>query len=191
MAAIEKHCNKIPGEWAHSRNKTIDDITKLNFVTNLPGVSSILIALLPAKAEVKYYPSKVTPSRIASIVTELGFPAQVVNEPGAGEGEIELRVSTQYIFVTSTIATKFFLFFYKQITGMTCASCVNKIESSVKKMKGVTDASVALTTQCGKFKYDLELTGPRDIVDGINKLGFHAQILNSRDKDSRSYLDNR
>ncbi|KAL0281219.1 UNVERIFIED_CONTAM: hypothetical protein PYX00_002272 [Menopon gallinae] len=144
VAAIEKHCNKIP------------------------GVSSILIALLPAKAEVKYYPSQVSPSEIAFIVTELGFPAQVVNEPGAGEGEIELR-----------------------ITGMTCASCVNKIESCMKKMKGVTDASVALTTQCGKFKYDLELTGPRDIVDGINKLGFQAQILNSKDKDSRSYLDNR
>lgn len=74
---------------------------------------------------------------------------------------------------------------------MTCSSCVNKIESTIKKMKGVLSASVALTTQCGKFKYDLELTGPRDIADAINNLGFTAQVLSSKDKDSRSYLDHR
>lgn len=74
---------------------------------------------------------------------------------------------------------------------MTCASCVNKIESNVKKIRGVNSALVALTTQRGKFKYDLELTGPRDITDAINRLGFRAEVLSGRDKESRSYLDNR
>lgn len=74
---------------------------------------------------------------------------------------------------------------------MTCSSCVNKIESTVKKLKGVTSASVALTTQRGKFKYDLELTGPRDIIETINGLGFNAQVLSNKDKDSHGYLDHR
>lgn len=33
-----------------------------------------------------------------------------------------------------------------QIKGMTCASCVNKIEKSLMKLNGVVSCSVALTT---------------------------------------------
>lgn len=74
---------------------------------------------------------------------------------------------------------------------MTCASCVNKIETSVKKLKGVHSASVALTTQRGKFCYDTELTGPRDIVEAIQALGFYASLMNNKDRESRGYLDHR
>ena len=73
---------------------------------------------------------------------------------------------------------------------MTCASCVNKIESSVMKMKGVHSAVVALTTQRGKFQFDTEITGPRHIIEHINSLGFNATLL-SKDKDNHSYLDQR
>lgn len=72
---------------------------------------------------------------------------------------------------------------------MTCASCVNKIEMSVKKIRGVHTAAVALTTQRGKFGYDAELTGPRDILEAVEKLGFTASLMSQKDKDSRGYLD--
>lgn len=71
---------------------------------------------------------------------------------------------------------------------MTCASCVNKIESSVKKMKGVKTALVALTTQRGKFRFDAEVTGPRDIADFITELGFPASLI-PRDSKSTAHLD--
>lgn len=80
---------------------------------------------------------------------------------------------------------------YDQIGGMTCASCVNKIEGHVRKMRGLISASVALTTQRGKFMYDPELTGPRDICEAIQSLGFTADILTQREKDARGYLDHR
>lgn len=72
---------------------------------------------------------------------------------------------------------------------MTCASCVNKIESTVKRLHGIRSAAVALATQRGKFKYDVEIIGVRDIVDSINKLGFMASPLGTRDKENRDYLD--
>lgn len=72
---------------------------------------------------------------------------------------------------------------------MTCASCVNKIESTVKKLPGIHSASVALATQRGKFKYDAEVIGVRDIVDSINKLGFTATLFSNKDKENRDYLD--
>ncbi|KAL0126484.1 hypothetical protein PUN28_005089 [Cardiocondyla obscurior] len=132
----------------------------------LYGVNSILVALMAAKAEVTYDPDKIRAADIASSISELGFPTTLIEESGSGEGEIELK-----------------------ILGMTCASCVNKIESSVKKLPGMRSALVALATQRGKFKYDVEKTGVRDIVECINKLGFTASLFSNRDKENRDYLD--
>lgn len=50
---------------------------------------------------------------------------------------------------------------------MTCASCVHKIESVISKCPGVISASVALATQQGYFRFDSEVTGPRNIIDAI------------------------
>lgn len=74
---------------------------------------------------------------------------------------------------------------------MTCASCVNKIESTVAKLPGVHSAAVALATQRGKFRFDATETGVRDIIEKINKLGFNASLFSSYDKEGRNYLNQR
>ncbi|XP_066584908.1 copper-transporting ATPase 1-like isoform X2 [Prorops nasuta] len=134
----------------------------------LYGVQNILIGLMAAKAEIVYSPDKISPVDIATSISELGFPTTVIEESGYGETEIELK-----------------------ITGMTCASCVNKIESTVKKLPGIHHAMVSLAIQRGKFKYDTDKIGIRDIVDTINKLGFSAVTISNKDKDGRDYLEHR
>lgn len=74
---------------------------------------------------------------------------------------------------------------------MTCASCVNKIESTLLKAPGILSAKVALTTHHGKFTYDPEITGTRNIIEHIERLGFSASFMTQRDKDARGYLDHR
>ena len=54
-----------------------------------------------------------------------------------------------------------------QIEGMFCASCVHLIESTLIKQPGVLSVSVALAPSQGKFTYDTEATGPRDIIECI------------------------
>ena len=63
-----------------------------------------------------------------------------------------------------------------QIEGMTCASCVHAIESTLLKKPGVIAATVALTTNTGRFEFDPDQLGTRDIIESINDLGFQASI---------------
>lgn len=60
-----------------------------------------------------------------------------------------------------------FVLFILKIGKMTCSSCVHKIESVLMKTPGIISASVALATQQGYFRFDSEVTGPRDIIDTI------------------------
>lgn len=38
----------------------------------------------------------------------------------------------------------------------------------MRKMKGVISADVSLALASGRFRFDQEVTGPRDIIDEIN-----------------------
>ncbi|CAI9590587.1 unnamed protein product [Staurois parvus] len=76
-----------------------------------------------------------------------------------------------------------------QVRGMTCASCVHKIESCLMKTKGVLYSSVALATNKAHIKYDPETIGPRDLMTIINALGFTTSLV-KKDR-SASHLDHR
>lgn len=137
-------------------------------VRRLDGVEDVIVALLAARAEIKYDRALISPYDIAVSINELGFPAELLDEPGSGESQLELI-----------------------LTGMTCASCVNSIEQATLKLPGVREASVSLSTQRGKFIYDSELTGARDICEAINNLGYNARPLKGREKDSGGYLQHK
>lgn len=50
---------------------------------------------------------------------------------------------------------------------MTCSACVNSIESRLLKQNGIITANVSLSLSLGQFKYNPDVTGPRDIIDAI------------------------
>ncbi|XP_059371386.1 copper-transporting ATPase 1-like [Carassius carassius] len=131
---------------------------------NEHGVHSVLVALMASKAEVRYSPSIIDPQRIAEFIRELGFTASVMEDYDGSDGTLELVVR-----------------------GMTCASCVHKIESNLMKQKGILYASVALATNKAHIRYDPEVTGPRDVIRWIENLGFTASLV-KRDR-SGSHLD--
>uniref|UniRef100_A0A8C5TQT3 Copper-transporting ATPase 1 n=1 Tax=Malurus cyaneus samueli TaxID=2593467 RepID=A0A8C5TQT3_9PASS len=130
------------------------------------GIHSILVALMAGKAEVRYNPAVIHPAAIAELIRELGFGATVMEDCGEGDGILELVVR-----------------------GMTCASCVHKIESTLMKTNGVLYCSVALATNKAHIKYDPEAIGPRDVIQVIKDLGFTTSLV-KKDR-SASHLDHK
>ncbi|XP_049729247.1 copper-transporting ATPase 1 isoform X1 [Elephas maximus indicus] len=130
------------------------------------GIYSVLVALMAGKAEVRYNPAVVQPLMIAEFIRELGFGATVIENADEGDGVLELVVR-----------------------GMTCASCVHKIESTLTKHRGIFYCSVALATNKAHIKYDPEIIGPRDIIHTIESLGFEASLV-KKDR-SASHLDHK
>ncbi|XP_068008093.1 copper-transporting ATPase 1 [Melanerpes formicivorus] len=130
------------------------------------GIHSILVALMAGKAEVRYNPAVIHPAAIAELIRELGFGATVMENSGEGDGILELVVR-----------------------GMTCASCVHKIESTLMKTNGVLYCSVALATNKAHIKYDPEIIGPRDVIQTIKDLGFTTSLV-KKDR-SASHLDHK
>ena len=59
----------------------------------VPGILSVLVALMAGKAEVKYNPEVIQPLEIAQLIQELGFEASVMENYSGSDGDLELIVS--------------------------------------------------------------------------------------------------
>ena len=61
------------------------------------------------------------------------------------------------------------------VEGMTCASCVNRIERYLNKVDGVADASVNLATERAKVSYDTSKVNLVDLVGAVERAGYNVR----------------
>ncbi|KAH7045693.1 haloacid dehalogenase-like hydrolase-domain-containing protein [Linnemannia elongata] len=162
-----------------------------------PGLVSIKVALLAERATIEYLEGQTSPQAVADLIEEIGFesaPIQsnhtrrrrrnrnrgsnngghcgggVVPQESDGEDEDEDEM-------VSTVDL--------QIFGMTCASCVNAIETELRKEPGILSVAVSLTLQAAKIEYDDQVLGVRNIVERIEDLGFDALLAPERSQNAQ------
>ncbi|BHF58251.1 ATPase Cu transporting protein 7B [Sparganum proliferum] len=146
---------RVVGMTCSSCVRTIEEaLLKVN------GVKFSLVGLLTMKAEVEYDPALVQPPDLVDCIEDLGFSAEVIEsaDPLAAG-------ALQTVDLT--------------ITGMTCSSCVNAIETNLQKLNGVQNVAVALATKRGKVTYDPHMIGHRAIIEAIEDMGFEASVFQS------------
>jgi Cu+-exporting ATPase len=64
-----------------------------------------------------------------------------------------------------------------RVTGMSCASCVARVEKGLKKLPGVTDASVNLATEKARVRYESDDFKRETIVPALAKIGFGGELI--------------
>ena len=61
------------------------------------------------------------------------------------------------------------------ITGMTCASCANRIERRLNKLEGVT-ATVNYATEKASVEFDGAAVAPDQLVEAVEAAGYKAEL---------------
>ena len=65
------------------------------------------------------------------------------------------------------------------IEGMTCASCVSRVEKTLKRLPGISDATVNLTTERASVRYSPDAVGTDDMASAIAAIGYQAHPLDA------------
>ena len=73
-----------------------------------------------------------------------------------------------------------------QIGGMTCASCVVRIEKSLNKLDGVTDARVNLATEVASVTYLPDIVALDELAKAVTKAGYTATPRRAADAPTAS-----
>ena len=101
-------------------------------LTALEGVGSASVNLATEKATVEFDPQITGPDAVSKRIEQLGYKASPVETVGMQAGTLAISVG-----------------------GMNCAACVRRVELALKKVPGVTDASVNLAMSRAFVTHDL------------------------------------
>jgi Cu+-exporting ATPase len=116
-----------------------------------PGVADAAVNLATERATVTYDPSQADPDVLVKAVESAGYGATIRQE------DEPLSVGLA-------------------VEGMTCASCVRRVERALTKVAGVEQASVNLATE----RAQVTLTGQatiNDLLTAVEQAGYHATPL--------------
>jgi Cu+-exporting ATPase len=70
------------------------------------------------------------------------------------------------------------------ITGMTCASCVRRVERALSRVDGVAEASVNLATEKARVRFDPAVAAPDRLQAAVEKAGYGCGPVNPGDSNA-------
>lgn len=130
----------------------------------LAGVASVEVSLERRDVSVRYLPEKISPKRLASEITGLGYkatlpePAEPVASPAAETPAADSNVKT----------TTF------PVRGMACESCVETVENLLRSLPGVKEARVSLKEKEARVRYEGGKVTPERLVEEVTAQGFES-----------------
>ncbi|MDQ0256200.1 Cu+-exporting ATPase [Evansella vedderi] len=121
-------------------------------VQKLDGIYSVSVNLATNQAQVQFDPSLVKDKDIIEKINKIGFEAKLKRESPA----------SKYFF---------------SVKGMTCASCVNRVEKVIHKIDGVESATVNLASNQAQVETADPSFDPQKVIDNVTKLGYDTALL--------------
>src|SRR5215208_432902 len=103
----------------------------------------------------RIYPSRVFPSKPVNS-QHRSTKAMATTHPSAGSTTVDVTFP---------------------VSGMTCASCVNRVEKAIGKVPGVERAAVNLATERATVSYDPRQTAVADVAAAVERAGYGVADL--------------
>ena len=141
------------------------------------GVIEAGVNLATEKARVVYDPERVALDDLRRAVEKAGYgvremPLQAAVQAPAARAALPTPVSEQATPAASSVTPEASGDVVLPVTGMTCASCVHRIEKALTKVPGVREASVNLATEKARVVYDPATVSLDDLTRAVEKAGY-------------------
>ncbi|NIM17919.1 MAG: heavy metal translocating P-type ATPase [Candidatus Aminicenantes bacterium] len=125
---------------------------------NNAGIHDAAVNLAMEKAVVLYDETQIPRQDIIAAIKDTGYG--VIDEAPPQKSTTELN-----------------------LTGMTCASCANRIEKTLQNLPGVEYASVNFAAEKAYIDFDPTMTDTPAMIKAVEDAGYHAEVV---DADSES-----
>jgi P-type Cu+ transporter len=130
-------------------------------LSRTPGVAAASVNLATEQATVRYDPAKVTLEQLKASVEKAGYGVRSLPVDPA---RMTPAVATQSAGAMQQVTLP--------IEGMTCASCVRRVEKALARTPGVSKASVNLATEQATVSYDPAVSGLDQLKTAVGKAGY-------------------
>ncbi len=137
------------------------------------GVADASVNLATEKARVVYDPARATTDDLRHAVENAGYGVREMPASPAASGAPSAPAASP----TSTSAESGSGDVVLAIDGMTCASCVRRIEKSLAKVPGVREASVNLATEKAHVVFDPAIAGREQFGAAVERAGYKVRAL--------------
>ncbi|KAF2232443.1 heavy metal translocatin [Viridothelium virens] len=149
--------------------------------SDVSGIGSVSVSLVMERAVVQHDPSIIPAEKIAEIIEDRGFDAQVLNtdlptpddfdiadDSTIAEDDEEPKAASSLCSTTV------------QVGGMTCGACTSAVEGGFKDVPGVKTFSISLLSERAVLEHDSSILSSERIAEIIEDTGFDANVLESK-----------
>ncbi|KAG0212255.1 ATPase Cu transporting protein 7B [Mortierella sp. GBA30] len=184
-ASVYRASLNISGMFCPSCSNKVEALLK-----SLPSVipTSVNVSLATGNAVFEYQlrqdqPSTlVTSNSIADKIRDLGFEADHIKIEKLSDDDRAVMSVVDPSSGSTLTTTRL------DISGMTCASCVSAIESSLMGLQGIHQVQVNLLAKSGVIVHDPTLIGVRDLMAAVEDTGFDVALAADDAVTSRNAL---
>jgi len=141
-------------------------------IAKLPGVEVVAVNLATERATVGYDPTATNITALAGVVERAGYGvAELPAEPiSQAVQPVAIPRHANGNDATFSAPAETVL----PIEGMTCASCVRRVEKSLATVPGVSDASVNFATEQAVVRFDPGQTTLADLRAAVTRAGYRV-----------------
>ncbi len=148
-------------------------------LSELPGVSNILVDVKVGSAELVLDDSKNNINDVIEAVKKAGYEAELKSEMDYGGALDKKNITKENITTNKNNNSRTNL----SLFGMHCSSCANIIERSLKKVSGVSSANVNFAAEKANVIYDESKVSAQDLIEAVTKAGYKAELVDAKDAD--------
>lgn len=135
-------------------------------LSKVPGVQDVSVNLATEKARVIYDTAQTNPQGLHTAVERAGYGVRNLPTPTAPAAQVSAPPDLPSLPAGET---------WLPIEGMTCASCVVRIEKALSKVPGVQEANVNLATEQAHVRFDASVVELNQLQQAVQKAGYQVR----------------